>query len=314
MQTHLVNQGVPRNIRCDQAQGFRAKKFMIYCKSNNIKLIFAPVDDHRSMGMVERLIRTLKTRLSIMKIDKNNTPYKLASDVAELIKTLRITPHATTKITPFEAHYGRKPNTPLTNICTTPKISNLSWENTKLSCLDEKMLTKSALTPEAIWNRDLNSEDELSVVYKQTYLPEPSYEPAGPSSQVVGTRTPGHTIPKRAIPETTKEQTKQTQRKQPLLSDTDDDELFDQALLRKFPIGAHLPLNNIPYDLQKVKRSFLAENPKNDIANIRTRKPIRWLTQQEKQRIERAPLVFLKDRFKGPQNTIDPVLENALNR
>ena len=26
MQTHIVNYGVPRNIRCDQAQGFRAKK------------------------------------------------------------------------------------------------------------------------------------------------------------------------------------------------------------------------------------------------------------------------------------------------
>ena len=230
--------------------------------------------------------------------------------MAELIKTLRITPHATTKITPFEAHYGRKPNTPLTSICTTPKISNLSWENTKLSCLDEKILTKSALTPEAIWNRELNSEDELSVVYKQTYLPEPSCEPAGPSSQVVGSKTPGQTIPKRAIPE----QKRQTQQKQTSLSDTDEDELFDQALLRKFPIGAHLPLNNIPYDLQKVKRSFLAENPNYDIANVRTRKPIRWLTQQEKQRIERAPLVFLKDRFKGPQNTIDPVLGKRIEQ
>ena len=176
MQTHFVNDGVPRNIRCDQAQGFRAKKFMTYCKSKNIKLIFAPVDDHRSMGMVERLIRTLKTRLSIMKIDKNISPYKLASNVAELIKTLCITPHTTTKITPFEVHYWRKPNTPLTNICTTPKISR---ENTKLSCLDEKILTKSALTPEAIWNRDINSEDELSVAYKSNYLPEPSFEPAG---------------------------------------------------------------------------------------------------------------------------------------
>ena len=46
MQNHIVNHGVPRNIRCDQAQGFRAKKFLIYCKTNNIKLIFAPVDDH----------------------------------------------------------------------------------------------------------------------------------------------------------------------------------------------------------------------------------------------------------------------------
>ena len=143
MQTHIVNLGVPRNIRCDQAQGFRAKKFMIYCKSKNIKLIFAPVDDHRSMGMLERLIRTLNTRLSIMKIDKNNSPYKLASDVAELIKTLRITPHATTKVTAFEAHYGRKSNTPLSIICTKPKISNLSWENTKLSCLDEKNTNKT---------------------------------------------------------------------------------------------------------------------------------------------------------------------------
>ena len=86
MQNHIVNQGVPRVIRRDQAQGFRDKKFLIYCKSNHLKLICAPVsDDHRAMGMVERLIRTLKSRLAIMKIDKSNKPYKLASDVAELI-------------------------------------------------------------------------------------------------------------------------------------------------------------------------------------------------------------------------------------
>ena len=46
MQTHIVNHGVPRNIRCDQAQGFRSKKIMLYCKDNKIKLIFAPVDNH----------------------------------------------------------------------------------------------------------------------------------------------------------------------------------------------------------------------------------------------------------------------------
>ena len=68
---------------------------MLYCKDNNIKLLSAPVDDHRSIGMVERLIRTLKSRLSVMKIDNRNKPYKLASDIAELIKTLRITPNAT---------------------------------------------------------------------------------------------------------------------------------------------------------------------------------------------------------------------------
>ena len=123
MQTHIVNHGVPRSVRCDQAQGFRAKKFMLFCKKKSIvKFIFAPVDDHGSIGMVERLIRTLKLRLSVMKIDNRNVPYQRASDVAELNKFLRITPNATTKITPFEAQFGRKPNTPLSNIATSPKI------------------------------------------------------------------------------------------------------------------------------------------------------------------------------------------------
>ena len=62
-----------------------------------------------------------------MKIDLEKKTYKHASDVAELIKTLRVTPHATRKVTPFEEHYGREPNTTLNIICTTPKYSNLSW-------------------------------------------------------------------------------------------------------------------------------------------------------------------------------------------
>ena len=142
MQNHIVNQGVPRVIRSDQAQGFRDKKFLIYCKSKHIKLIFAPVDDHSAMGMVETLIRTLKSRLAIMKIGKSIKPYKLASDVAKLIKTLRITPNATTKITTFEAQYGKKAITTLSNLSTSPKSSNLSRKNTKLSCLDKKILSK----------------------------------------------------------------------------------------------------------------------------------------------------------------------------
>ena len=40
MQNHIVNHAIQRNIRCDQAQDIRAKKLLIYCKSNHIKLIF----------------------------------------------------------------------------------------------------------------------------------------------------------------------------------------------------------------------------------------------------------------------------------
>ena len=71
MQRYISNNGVPRRIRCDQAQTFRAKKFRIFCNSNNIKLLFALVDDHRAMGVVERMIQTLKHRLAVTRIDKN---------------------------------------------------------------------------------------------------------------------------------------------------------------------------------------------------------------------------------------------------
>ena len=74
MQRYISNNGVPRKIRCDQAQTFRDKKFQLFCQTNNIKLLFAPADDHRAIGVVERMIQTLKRRLAVMTIDKTNTP------------------------------------------------------------------------------------------------------------------------------------------------------------------------------------------------------------------------------------------------
>ena len=42
----------------------------------------------------------------------------------------------TTNLTPFQTHFGRKPNTPLSNIRTTPISSNLSYENILIHYLD----------------------------------------------------------------------------------------------------------------------------------------------------------------------------------
>ena len=49
---------------------------------------------------------------------------------------MRICKQKTTKVTPFQAHFGKKPNTPLSNISTVPKSSNLSYENTLHHYLD----------------------------------------------------------------------------------------------------------------------------------------------------------------------------------
>ena len=61
-----------------------------------------------------------------MRIDPNSTPFKIASSVAEIVKTLRITRHGVTKITPFEAHVVRKANTPVSNITTNSSTCNLN--------------------------------------------------------------------------------------------------------------------------------------------------------------------------------------------
>ena len=176
MQRYNSNNGVSRRLPCDQAQTFRAKKFQIFCRSNNIKLLFAPVDDHRAIGVVERMIQTIKRRLEVMRIDPTNTPYKLASDVAEIIKTLRNTPHVVTKISPFEAHMGRKPNTPLSNIATNSSPNNLNWESAKHACLDRKNLVKPPLPAEVMHDLERWSEDEVQIRKKETQQKVP-HEP-----------------------------------------------------------------------------------------------------------------------------------------
>ena len=102
-----------------------------------------------------------------MRRDPANTPYKLASDVAEIIKTLRITPHGATKISRFEAHMGRKPNTPLSGLATTSSPTNLNWENAKHACLDRKNLTKPPLVTEIMHDFQHWSEEEVSINKRQ---------------------------------------------------------------------------------------------------------------------------------------------------
>ena len=115
-----------------------------------------------------------------MRIDKTNTPYKLASDVAEIIKTLRITPHGVRKISPFEAHMSQKPNTPLSKIATSSTPNNLNWENAKCACLDRKNLTKPSLLHK--W-----SEDDVSIKEKDTTSPRtPNKLHNSPTSQETG--------------------------------------------------------------------------------------------------------------------------------
>ena len=163
--------GIPRSLRCDQAQAFKAKEFDIFCKNKNIKLILAPAGDHRGTGMVERLIQTIKRRLAVLDIDPNWSSETLSSRLANIIENIRLIPNRTTKITPFEAHFGRKPNTALSNMLTKPAIKNLSYHKLKSRCLEKRTLKHDVLSQEEMWRLDGRSEDELDIQYKQDENP-----------------------------------------------------------------------------------------------------------------------------------------------
>ena len=62
MERYISNNGLPRRLRFDKAQTFRAKKFQLICNTNNTKLLFAPIEDQRAIGVSERMIQTLKGR------------------------------------------------------------------------------------------------------------------------------------------------------------------------------------------------------------------------------------------------------------
>ena len=64
-----------------------------------------------------------------MKLDNRNKTFTIKEVIKSIVYQLRICKQKTTNVTPFQAHFGRKPNTPLDNISTTPKSSNLSYEN-----------------------------------------------------------------------------------------------------------------------------------------------------------------------------------------
>ena len=63
---YAYNQGIPRKIRLDRATCLVEKQVTNYFNENNINILDAPVGDHRAIGLLERMIKTIKWRLSCL--------------------------------------------------------------------------------------------------------------------------------------------------------------------------------------------------------------------------------------------------------
>ena len=145
----------------------KGNKVKLLCAKHNINLIYAPANDHRPIGLAERLIQTVKRRLGCIKFDPNQRPFHIKNALRDVSFELRICRKKYSKLSPFEAYYGRKPNTTLSNITTKPSKNNLSWTNT-FKYLDDNIIGDEELISEERWyDEDLDSEAEVQEAKRQ---------------------------------------------------------------------------------------------------------------------------------------------------
>ena len=85
------------------------------------------------------------------KIGRRKNVFHVKHALKVIIHQLRNCKQKTTKIWPFEEHFGRKPITPLSVITTKPKLSNLSCENIVNHFLDEDIVGPEAILPGDEW-------------------------------------------------------------------------------------------------------------------------------------------------------------------
>ena len=96
------------------------------------------------------MIQTIKRRLSCMKVGNKDT-FSTSKAVKQIVSALRLTKQKTTKIIPFEAHFGRPEKTPLRNISTTPSSFKITYEKIINHYLDADTVPADEFLDEAGW-------------------------------------------------------------------------------------------------------------------------------------------------------------------
>ena len=92
---------------------------------------------------------------------ENKDTFSTSKAIKQIVSDLRLTKQKTTKITPFEAHFGRPANTPLRNISTLPSSLNLTYEKIVNHYLDAEKVPADDFLDEAGWLSVNRSDTEI---------------------------------------------------------------------------------------------------------------------------------------------------------
>ena len=95
-----------------------------------------------------------------MKAEKRET-FATSIAIKQIITDIRLTKQKTTKITPFEAPFGRPADTPLKNISTVPSGLNLTYEKIINHYLDADTVPADDFLNELGWIKPDRSDLEI---------------------------------------------------------------------------------------------------------------------------------------------------------
>ncbi|CAH2090943.1 unnamed protein product [Euphydryas editha] len=95
--------GAPKHIISDQGRCYISQDFKNFCSEHNIKLHFIATGSSRANGQVERVMRTLKSLLTIIENDPNKAWRDELGNVQLALNSTRST---VTKFTPTELMFG----------------------------------------------------------------------------------------------------------------------------------------------------------------------------------------------------------------
>ena len=82
---------------------------------------------------------------------ENKDTFSTSKAIKQIVSALRLAKQKTTKISPFEAHFGRPADTSLRNISTTPSSLNLTYEKIINHYLDADTVPADEFSDETGW-------------------------------------------------------------------------------------------------------------------------------------------------------------------
>ena len=141
------------------------QKIFNLCEQQSFEVVAAPINDHWAIGLVDRLIQTIKCRLTCIK-EAGKSQVNLKNLRISEIHQLRFCKKDNAKIIAFEAHFGRRPNTPLRTICTEQTLRKF-YLGMSLICfvnwtqLDTVSWTQ--LIPDDKWDDSEKSDTEIEL-------------------------------------------------------------------------------------------------------------------------------------------------------